>query len=360
MKILWGYLFIAFCCYSCGQQVSSSNEESFLVKEYYGEYDVEQKIFGKPAGSLGSAISTQWKFPDPKPENANYKVGILFPNDTLNDPAWGSVWHGIDRESKRLGLPIVFAATESYDSLEQHRRQLLELASRGDLDLIVLGAIDYRRMDNHIQMVTDSLKIPIIELINDVYAPSVSAKVMIASYQNGFEAGEYLKKHAKKLGKDELVVAMFPGPKSVGWFAETVFGFADSMRDFPGEIQILPPVWGATQPDVQRKLVVNSLKNYRMVDYIVANGVAAVEVVEVLEKMGNKEDTYVISTYYSPGVDQYLTSGEILMAPDIQLDKIGVTAVDVALRYLDTPPSDREKLPFLTAPEILVRAKERL
>jgi protein TorT len=66
--------------------------------------------------------------------------------------------------------------------------------------------------------------IPVVDLINGLSSPLISARAAVTYWDNGYQAGQYLLGIQEKTGKP-LSVAWFPGPKGPGWAAAGDGGF---------------------------------------------------------------------------------------------------------------------------------------
>lgn len=305
------------------------------VKSFYGRYDAARKIPGKPSGSLGRARLEEWV--PPAPGDTHFTIGVSFPH--LKDSYWEAVNYGIIEEARRLGMGITMVEAGGYGRLHTQQRQLRWLV-RQKVDGIILGSISYSGNDALIAELKRQ-GIPVVAAINDVKAPAVAAKAMVSFYEMGYFAGEFVATHAENAHRRHLRISFFPGPKDSGWAPDTLQGFLDAMRHFPGTMTFSDIRWGDTGLIAQRRLLNQSLDETGPVDYIVGNAVAAEAAPPILKDRGATQ-THVVSTYMVPSLYDQITGRQVLAAPSDLTVFQGRMAVDMLVRTLmgETPGQD--------------------
>lgn len=275
------------------------------VKSHYGTYDATQKVPGHPSPSLGSPRLEEWS---PPRQGANrYTLGVSFPH--LKDPYWVAVNYGIIQEAKRLGMGIRLVEAGGYGHLKEQQNQIRMLARQG-VDGLILGSISYAGNDG---LIADMIRqgFPVIEVINDVKAQAVTAKSLVSFHEMGYYAGEFVASHAEKANLHTVRIAFFPGPKDSGWAPDTLQGFLEAMRYFPGKVILTDTGWGDTNMDEQQALLESSLTRTGRVDYIVGNAMAAKAAPDILDKH-NMPDTRVVSTYIIPSLYDEIVAGRVI------------------------------------------------
>ena len=237
------------------------------VNSYYGSYDAMQKEAGKPAKSLEGPKPEAWV--PPAKANKPYVLGVSFPH--LKDPYWLAVNYGIVKEAERLGIGIQLVAAGGYTELQKQVDQVENL-SQQNVDGIILASISYAALD---PLVSETVKKgkPVIEVINDIQAPDIQAKALVSFFDMGFKAGEYV--IADAAGKPQVNVVFLPGPAGSGWAPDTVDGFKEAVKKFPGKVNILAVKWGDTGKNVQLSLIEDVLQTFAQIDYLIGNAVAA-------------------------------------------------------------------------------------
>lgn len=350
MAVLVLCLWAAPCTASEGGQLSWWPVQ---VKSYYGTYDPETKVPGQAATSLSRPKLEEW-VPPVKPGGA-YTIGVSFPH--IKDSYWEAVNYGIIQEARRLGLNVRLVEAGGYDELDRQIQQVRQLVDQ-QVDGLILGAISYTGNDEIIAE-TVGKGVPVVEVINDVRAPKVSAKALVSFYEMGFITGEYVAGHAEDNGLDKVAIAFFPGPRDSGWAPESLDGFMAAMDHFPGQVDIVSVMWGDTGADTQRDLIRHSLGSSGNVDYIVGNAVAADQAPAILTAGGLSEETTVVATYIIPSLYDKIHQGQVAGAPSDLTVIQGRMAVDMMARLFQGEMAGRD-FPFRSGPFIPMVTTENI
>jgi protein TorT len=350
---LAAFVVVAFAMTFCvrkgwGESVDLDPTEGIVISSFYGKYDPTTKEPGRPATSLAGPQTERWIWNSTQPGDRDrpLHLGVLFPNHEGNDPYWRTVRKGIVLQSQVLGIDVEICASRGYEAISQHQQQFMELLDRG-VDGILLGSIHYLAMDDLVA----AAGIPVIEIINDVHAPHITAKALVSFRDMGARAAEFVFSHAAATHKKELTFAFFPGPINSGWAPESLKGFLEVARTFPGELIALPPAWGSPEGPIQRALLEKVLDAHQHIDYLIGNAVAAHEAIDLLEAMGRGMEVTIVSTYYSDAIRGAIVRGEITAAPTDGTEHIGRLAVTMMSRFLngESPGSD---FPFRAGPRV--------
>ena len=343
-----GCLLLAACCLAVRPAAAEGPEAPWWpiqVKSYYGTYDPTGKKPGQASPSLKRPKLEEWI--PPRPADERYVIGVSIPH--LKDPYWLSVNYGLVAEAERLGVGLHLLEAGGYESLWTQVLQVRKLAASG-VDGIIIAAISYSGADGIIREIEDR-GIHVVGMINDVSAPAVSAKALVSFQEMGYYAGEFVAEDAEKAGLGAVRVLLFPGPRNSSWGPETLDGFMEAMEYFPGKVEIADVAWGDTGADVQRGLVLDSLKRHGPVDYIVGNGVAADVASDLLAREWPDARTRVVATYLIPPLYDKILSRRVAAAPsDLNVFQ-GRMAVDMMVRILtgEKPGAD---FPFRSGPFI--------
>ncbi len=315
------------------------------VKSYYGNYDAKYKTPGQASKSLSGPILEEWI--PPLRATKPYTLGVAFPH--IKDPYWVAVNYGIIEEAKHLGVGIRLVEAGGYHELAKQHAQVRTLVS-DKVDGIILGSISY---EGNNQLIADMTKqgIPIVEVVNDVHAPSILAKAMVPFHEMGYYAGEFVAEDAEKSGLDTVKIIFLPGPKASGWAPDTLDGFQTAMDYFPGKVEIVDIRWGDTGLAEQGELIRAALSHSGPVDYVVGNAVAAEAASAILEEMGLTGKTSIVSTYIIPSLYDKIAKGFVAAAPSDLTVFQGRMAVDMLVRILngEKPGTD---FPFRSGPFI--------
>jgi len=340
-----------------GQDVSIKPEDlskPLDVESYYGRYDTSQKDMGRASRSLEGPVAEKWPSP-PKPKRP-YFIGVLFPH--LKDPYWLAVDYGIIQRARTIGVSIKLLEAGGYRRLGDQRKHLTQVLVDAKVDGIILASISYDKLDKAVEEVIGR-GVPIVEVINDIFAPKISAKALVSFHDMGYRAGEFVLQDAR--GRD-VKIAFLPGPEDSGWAPDTYVGFqkalADNTAGLPkGKVTILPPEYGDTGTKIQSRVLDFVLKRNEGIDYIVCNAVAAAAAANVLKQYKDKHpNAKTVGTYIIPEVYEQIRTGSIAAAPtDLTVDQ-GRMAVDMIVRILngDEPGSKTQQLPFRSGPVIQI------
>ena len=130
---------------------------------------------------------------------AKHKICVSFPH--MKDDYWLAVDYGVIAEAKRTGVAMQVLEAGGYTELNKQISQI-ENCVAGGAQAVIIGAISFDGLNNLVGQLADK-KIPVIDVINGISSPEVSAKSLVSFYTMGHSAGEYLaKKHpaAKRFG----------------------------------------------------------------------------------------------------------------------------------------------------------------
>ena len=112
-----------------------------------------------------------------------------------------------------------------------------------------------------------------IDVINGISSPELSAKSLVSFGEMGCKAGEYLAK-LHPAGSEPVKVAWFPGPPGAGWVEAGNTGLP-RRRSRAATIEVVDTKYGDTGKEVQLKLVEDMLEAHPDINYIVGTAVTA-------------------------------------------------------------------------------------
>ncbi|MEZ7198103.1 TMAO reductase system periplasmic protein TorT [Pseudodesulfovibrio karagichevae] len=323
------------------------------VKSWYGIYDPGRKAPGQAADSLNRPKLEEWT--PPRPPSGRYTVGVCVPH--LKDPYWVAVNYGIIAEARRLGVGVRMTVAGGYN---EGARQVEHLRAhlKDGVDGVILAAVDYDGGGPAIEELREA-GIPVVEVVNDILAPAVSAKALVSFHEVGYLVGEYVAEHAENSGLDTLRVIFLPGPRNAGWAPETLGGFMEAMEYYPGRVDVVDVAWGDTGREEQARLLRRSLAEHKGVNYVVGNAVAAEAAPEILREMGLESKVSVVSSYIMPSLYDHIVRGEVLAAAaDLNVYQ-GRMAVDMMVRIFNGEVPGRD-FPFRAGPFIPMVTTENI
>ena len=272
----------------------------------------------------------------PDEVDAKHHICVAFPH--LKDSYWVGSAYGIIEEGKRLGQKITLTEAGGYTNLEKQISQIEDCIAN-DGEALVLAAISG---DGNAKQVDELRRagIPVVDLVNGVNA-EVDAKSLESYYSMGNIACQWVAdQHPAGSGKVKL--AWFPGPPGASWSVAGTQGCHDAVAG--SDVEIVSVKWGDTGKEIQLKLIEDVLEAQMSggevdLDYIVGATVAAEAAVTAVRDRGLQDDVKVVSYYYSIGVHQYLSRGDIVMAPTDQVVLQSRISVEQAVRLLEGKPS---------------------
>lgn len=315
------------------------------VKSYYGIYDPGSKRPGQASVSLNRPKLEEWT--PPRRPSGRYTVGVCVPH--FKDPYWDVVNYGIMDEARRLGVGVRMTMAGGYD-LGDVQVEHLRGHLKDGVDGVILAAVDYEGGASVIAELREA-GIPVVEVVNDILAPAVSAKVLVSFHEVGYLVGEYVAGHAEKAGLSTVRIAFFPGPRNAGWAPETLDGFMEAVDRYPGRVDMVDVAWGDTGSAEQAGLLRRTLGEHPDVDYVVGNAVAVEAAPEILRELGLAGRVSVVASYLTPPLYDHIRRGEVLAAAaDLNLYQ-GRMAMDMMVRIFNGEIPGRD-FPFRSGPFI--------
>jgi len=269
-----------------------------------------------------------------------WDVCVSFPH--MKDAYWLGVNYGVSEEAKRLGVKMQVVEAGGYTELAKQISQIEDCVAAG-AHAVIIGAISSDGLNNVIKEVR-AKNIPVIDVINGISSPEITAKSLVSFGEMGAKTGEYLaKKHPAGSGK--VKVAWFPGPSGAGWVEAGNKGFVAAIKG--SDIELVETKYGDTGKETQAKLVEDTLEAHSDLAYVVGTAVTAEAAVPILRSRGISDKVKIASYYFTPGVAQGLKRGQILAAPTDSTVLQGRIAVDIAIRALEGKDYEKHVGPAL-------------
>lgn len=257
-----------------------------------------------------------------------WEICVSFPH--MKDAYWLGVDYGVIEEAKRQGVKLNLFEAGGYTNLSKQISQIEDCVARG-ANAVVIGAISSDGLNNVVKTLATK-KIPVVDLVNGISSPYVSAKSLVSFYTMGQSTGEYLAK-MHPAGSPTVKIGWFPGPAGAGWVEAAHKGFMDAIKG--SALVALDPKYGDTGKEAQSKLVEDVLQANPDLAYVVGTAVTAEAAVGILRSRNLDKKVQLLSFYMTPGVFQGIESGRILGAPADSMVIQGRVAVDQAIRLLE-------------------------
>ncbi len=257
-----------------------------------------------------------------------WNICVSFPH--MKDAYWLGVDYGVVEESRRQGVAMQLVEAGGYTNLAKQISQIEDCVARG-ANAVVIGAISADGMGGVVKAIA-AKKIPVIDVINGINSPDISAKSLVSFYTMGFSTGEYLaRKHPA--GGTAAKVGWFPGPAGAGWVEAAHKGFMDAVKG--SALVILDPKYGDTGKEAQSKLVEDVLQANPDIAYVAGTAVTAEASVGILRSRNLEKKVQLIAFYLTPGVYEGIQKGRIMAAPADSMVIQGRVAIDQAVRLLE-------------------------
>ncbi len=257
-----------------------------------------------------------------------WKICVSFPH--MKDAYWLGVDYGVIAEAKDLGVKLNVVEAGGYTELNKQISQIEDCVANGS-QAVIIGAISADGLNNLVKELA-AKKIPVIDVINGINSPDISAKSLVSFYTMGHSTGEYLAaKHPA--GSPPVKVGWFPGPAGAGWVEAANKGFLDAVKGTA--VQVLEPKYGDTGKEVQLRLVEDVLQANPDLKYVAGTAVTAEAATGLLRERGLTDKVGLLAFYMTPGVYDGIQRGFITAAPADSMVIQGRIAVDQAVRILE-------------------------
>ncbi|MGA8262009.1 MAG: TMAO reductase system periplasmic protein TorT [Arenicellales bacterium] len=260
-----------------------------------------------------------------------WNICVSFPH--MKDAYWLAVDYGVAEEAKELGVKMHLVEAGGYTNLNKQISQIEDCVAAG-AQAVAIGAISYDGLNGVVKELHEK-NIPVIDLVNGMSSPDITAKSLVSFGEMGYKAGEYIAKmHPKGSGK--VKVAWFPGPPGAGWVEAGNKGFLDAVKN--SDIEVVDTKYGDTGKDIQLKLVEDSLETHPDIGYIVGTSPTTEAAVQLLRDRGLSGKIKVVAYYFTPGVYENIKAGRVLAAPTDSAVVQGRISIDQAVRALEGKP----------------------
>ena len=255
-----------------------------------------------------------------------WNICVLFPH--LKASYWVAADYGIADEIHRTGTAMTLYQAGAYTNLSTQLSQMDNCIAQ-KFDGIILAAISADGVGPLVKKATDA-GIPVIDFVNGVNEPSVSAHALVSFYDLGVTTGKYVVEQSA--GKP-VTVGFFPGPEGAGWSDDAVRGFNDAIKG--SKVKVAVTRRGDTGLEVQLDMINNALQAYDNLDWIVGVDIAA-QAGAVAVRNANLGDKIKVAAFeIIPTVYDDIAAGATKAAPTDFTSLQGRLAVDMVLRLLE-------------------------
>lgn len=258
-----------------------------------------------------------------------WKLCINFPH--LKDDYWLAINYGVSREAKRQGVAVELFEAGGYGNLNKQIHQIQNCAASG-MDGIIIAAIDEDGLNAQVARLKKK-GIVVVDLVNGMSSQQTDARSLVSFYQMGHEAGLYLVKQQKRLGKP-ISVAWFPGPHGAAWVASGTRGFHDAIKEWP--IKVVATRYGDVGRRQQAILLQEVFDSNDHLDFVVGTAPTILAALPLVRRL--KSQPQLISYYMTRGIYNAIKRKQVLAAPTDKAVLQGRLAVDQVIRVLEKKP----------------------
>lgn len=256
----------------------------------------------------------------------HYRLCVLFPH--MKDSYWLAADYGVVAESERDHLQMQLFQAGGYTNLATQLDQMDRCIAE-HYDAIILGAISAKGVASEVDKAVGR-GIPVIDFVNGVDDPKVSAHALVSFYDLAFTTAEYIANHA---AGQTINVGFFPGPEGAGWSDDAVRGFKDAIKGT--NVHLIVMRRGDTGENIQLDLIQNALQANRNVNAVVGVDIAAQAGAVAVRNLGLKGKVKVYAFDIIPPVYDDIAAGNAVGSPTDFTVIQGRMAVDEAVRLLE-------------------------
>jgi protein TorT len=197
-------------------------------------YPVEVESWNPPFNPSRQRVRETYVALDKASKRWNICVSIPH----LKDDYWLAVNYGLVDEARRLGVNLAIYEAGGYEHLDVQRKQINDCLaeSAGAADGVIISAIAADGLNDQISNAGDR-GVPVLDLINGINSPDISARNAVDFHDMGFQVGQYLKA-LSEAQEGKIGVAWFPGPSGAGWVAAGDVGFRAALSGSPVNIVV--------------------------------------------------------------------------------------------------------------------------
>ena len=196
----------------------------------------------------------------------------------MKDAYWLGVDYGVAQEAERLGVKMQLVEAGGYTELNNQISQIEDCVAAG-ANAVIIGAISFDGLNNIVKEISGK-GIPVIDVINGMSSPDLSAKSLVSFGEMGGKAGAFL---AEKHPAKAATRSRLPGSRD----RRAPAGSKRAIPDFPvpskgSAVDLVETKYGDTGKEAQAKLVEDTLEAHPDLNYVVGTAVTAEAAIPIL------------------------------------------------------------------------------
>jgi protein TorT len=263
-----------------------------------------------------------------------WNVCVAIPH--LKDAYWLAVNYGLIAEARRLNIRMTVYEAGGYARLDRQREQIVECMDE-PADALIVSAVSADGLNDLVERYAAKGR-PVIDLINGITSPSITARAAADFAEMARLTGDYLRRMVAGPGHP-VRIAWFPGPEGAGWSKAGDAGLRASLVGT--NIEIAAVGWGDTALASQTRLVSAALTAHPDLAFIVGTSVTAEAAIQEIRRQRKEGQVRVLAYYFSPSVHRAIARDSVVAAPSDVPTLQARLSVDLAVRSLEKLPLTR-------------------
>jgi protein TorT len=249
--------------------------------------------------------------------------------------------YGAVDEAKRLGQAITVFDAGGYSNDSNQRAQFENCLTLG-VDAILLQPINPGGWETDIAR-AQAQGVKVINATEGVDA-KVDGRSLVNFQVNGKILGESLKaRHAAGSAKVKAIV--LPGGAGIPFVEDTIVGLREGLQG--SSVELVDVVYGGMDAAAQLKLVEDVLVAHPDLSYIIGNGIAINQAVNVLAQRELTEQVKLLTTYLDPELLTYIQKGRVLAGAAESSVMLKRIAVDLAVMAANGQGEVKDLIPHV-------------
>lgn len=272
-------------------------------------------------------------------EVGKHRMCLLMPH-TQDSVIMAYIYAAVD-EARRLGQALTVFDAGGYGNDSNQRAQFENCLTLG-VDAILLEPINPGGWDSDIAK-AQAQGTKVINVTEGLDA-KVDGRVLVDFRVNGRILGEALKARHPQ-GSATVKVVVLPGGAGIPFVEDTVAGLREGLQG--SSVEVVDVVYGGMDAAAQLKLVEDVLVAHPDLSYIVGNGIAVAQAVNVLAQRDMSDQVKLMTTYLDADLLMQIRKGRILAGAAESSVMLKRIAVDLALRAVEGKGVAKDLVPHV-------------
>ncbi|MFV3092353.1 TMAO reductase system periplasmic protein TorT [Pseudomonas sp. GW6] len=237
-------------------------------------------------------------------EVQKHRMCLLMPH-TQDSIIMAYIYAAVD-EAKRLGQALTVFDAGGYGNDSTQRAQFENCLTLG-VDAILLQPINPGGWETDVAK-AQAQGVKVINVTEGLDA-KVDGRSLVDFRVNGKILGEHLKSSHPE-GSPAAKVVVLPGGAGLPFVEDTVAGLREGLKG--SSVEVVDVVYGGMDAAAQLKLVEDVLVAHPDLSYIVGNGIAIGQAVNVVAQRGMTEQVKLLTTYLDADLLNHIRRGRVV------------------------------------------------